>query len=213
MLIATGQSPSNTHCLPLEGREWKFWCDSNLRTKFWRRSIQLDPVGVLTLEFDDGEIFQWSKVCIVVWLCLCKILTAQLSWSCAFLFYQCFVDILKHDHAILRSLQLFIILSSVKFIVVTMGQCTYMVIANIHANSSLKNSLFLTEILARLVLHPTCREFHSYACILTEISGKVIETFKFHLPLDHRISAWATCCITIPDRTYLSNLIVIYWHD
>ncbi|KAM3687041.1 hypothetical protein ACB098_10G047800 [Castanea mollissima] len=47
------------HC---EGRGWKFWCDSNLRTKFWGRSIQLDPVGVLTLEFDDGEIFQWSKV-------------------------------------------------------------------------------------------------------------------------------------------------------
>ncbi|XWS38537.1 hypothetical protein CRYUN_Cryun19dG0139800 [Craigia yunnanensis] len=47
------------HC---EGKGWKFWCDSNLHTKFWGRSIQLDPVGVLTLEFDDGEIFQWSKV-------------------------------------------------------------------------------------------------------------------------------------------------------
>ncbi|WOL00224.1 oxysterol-binding protein-related protein 2A-like isoform X1 [Canna indica] len=47
------------HC---EGRGWKFWGDSNLRSKFWGQSIQLDPVGVLTLEFDDGEIFQWSKV-------------------------------------------------------------------------------------------------------------------------------------------------------
>ncbi|PIA50155.1 hypothetical protein AQUCO_01300711v1 [Aquilegia coerulea] len=47
------------HC---EGRGWKFWADSNLRTKFWGRSIQLDPVGVLTLQFDDGEIFQWNKV-------------------------------------------------------------------------------------------------------------------------------------------------------
>ncbi|XP_031376285.1 oxysterol-binding protein-related protein 2A isoform X2 [Punica granatum] len=47
------------HC---EGRGWKFWADSNLRTKFWGQSIQLDPVGDLTLEFDDGEIFQWSKV-------------------------------------------------------------------------------------------------------------------------------------------------------
>ncbi|KAJ4954215.1 hypothetical protein NE237_031047 [Protea cynaroides] len=47
------------HC---EGRGWKFWGDSNLRSKFWGRSIQLDPVGVLTLEFDDGEVFQWSKV-------------------------------------------------------------------------------------------------------------------------------------------------------
>ncbi|XP_077236043.1 oxysterol-binding protein-related protein 2A-like isoform X2 [Tasmannia lanceolata] len=47
------------HC---EGRGWKFWGDSNIRSKFWGQSIQLDPVGVLTLEFDDGEIFQWSKV-------------------------------------------------------------------------------------------------------------------------------------------------------
>ncbi|KAK3038448.1 hypothetical protein RJ639_029746 [Escallonia herrerae] len=47
------------HC---EGKGWKFWGDSNLRTKFWGRSIQLEPVGTLTLEFDDGEVFQWSKV-------------------------------------------------------------------------------------------------------------------------------------------------------
>ncbi|XP_077245087.1 oxysterol-binding protein-related protein 2A-like isoform X2 [Tasmannia lanceolata] len=47
------------HC---EGNGWKFWGDSNIRSKFRGRSIQLDPVGVLTLEFDDGEIFQWSKV-------------------------------------------------------------------------------------------------------------------------------------------------------
>ncbi|KEH28023.1 OSBP(oxysterol-binding protein)-related protein 1C [Medicago truncatula] len=47
------------HC---EGTGWKFWADSNLKSKFWGRSIQLDPVGILTLEFDDGEIFQWSKV-------------------------------------------------------------------------------------------------------------------------------------------------------
>ncbi|KAJ8647301.1 hypothetical protein MRB53_000324 [Persea americana] len=47
------------HC---EGKGWKFWGDTNLKSKFSGRSIQLDPVGVLTLEFDDGEIYQWSKV-------------------------------------------------------------------------------------------------------------------------------------------------------
>ncbi|KAI3777316.1 hypothetical protein L1987_47116 [Smallanthus sonchifolius] len=47
------------HC---EGTGWKFWGDSNLKSKFWGRSIQVDPVGVLTLKFDDGEVFQWSKV-------------------------------------------------------------------------------------------------------------------------------------------------------
>jgi oxysterol-binding protein 1 len=47
------------HC---EGRGWNFWGDSNLKGKFWGRSIQLDPVGILTLQFEDGETFQWSKV-------------------------------------------------------------------------------------------------------------------------------------------------------
>ncbi|XP_038874498.1 oxysterol-binding protein-related protein 1C [Benincasa hispida] len=47
------------HC---EGKGWRFWGDSNLKSKFWGRSIQLDPVGLLTLEFDDGEVYQWSKV-------------------------------------------------------------------------------------------------------------------------------------------------------
>ncbi|KAH6782725.1 binding protein 1C [Perilla frutescens var. hirtella] len=47
------------HC---EGTGWKFYGDSNLKSKFWGRSIQLDPVGILTIEFDDGEVFQWSKV-------------------------------------------------------------------------------------------------------------------------------------------------------
>ncbi|KAL8250798.1 hypothetical protein R6Q59_034491 [Mikania micrantha] len=47
------------HC---EGKGWTFWGDSNLKSKFWGRSIQLDPVGVLTLKFDDGEVFQWNKV-------------------------------------------------------------------------------------------------------------------------------------------------------
>ncbi|GLT84999.1 hypothetical protein SLE2022_032020 [Rubroshorea leprosula] len=47
------------HC---EGTGWKFSGDSNLKSKFWGRSIQLDPVGILTLEFDDGEVLQWSKV-------------------------------------------------------------------------------------------------------------------------------------------------------
>lgn len=47
------------HC---EGKGWKFWGDSNIHTKFGGRSIQLDPIGVLTVEFDDGEVFRWSKV-------------------------------------------------------------------------------------------------------------------------------------------------------
>ncbi|KAG8362689.1 hypothetical protein BUALT_Bualt05G0074200 [Buddleja alternifolia] len=63
ILISTEVSHHPTliacHC---EGKGWKFWCDTNIKSKFWGRSIQLDPVGTLNLEFDDGEIFQWSKV-------------------------------------------------------------------------------------------------------------------------------------------------------
>lgn len=51
------------HC---DGTGWKFWGDSNLKSKFWGRSIQLDPVGVLTLQFEDGEVFQWNKVKILI---------------------------------------------------------------------------------------------------------------------------------------------------
>lgn len=54
------------HC---EGTGWKFWGDSNLKSKFWGRSIQLDPVGILTLEFDDGEVLQWSKVLVKLLRC------------------------------------------------------------------------------------------------------------------------------------------------
>ncbi|KAI5079641.1 hypothetical protein GOP47_0005120 [Adiantum capillus-veneris] len=47
------------HC---EGKDWLFWGDCDLKSKFWGRSIQLDPTGQLTLEFSNGQRFQWSKV-------------------------------------------------------------------------------------------------------------------------------------------------------
>jgi hypothetical protein len=62
------------HC---EGKGWKFWGDSNVKSKFWGQTIQLDPVGVLSVEFDDGEIFQWSKVNI-----LCFIFTEPFIMQC-----------------------------------------------------------------------------------------------------------------------------------
>lgn len=47
------------HC---EGKGWKLWAESNIRTKFWGTSIKVDPAGTINLEFEDGEIFRWSKV-------------------------------------------------------------------------------------------------------------------------------------------------------
>lgn len=66
------------HC---EGTGWKFWGDSNLKSKFWGRSIQLDPVGILTLEFDDGEVFQWNKV--FLWCFKGYSFYAQFGLKCA----------------------------------------------------------------------------------------------------------------------------------
>ena len=46
-----------------EGRQWTFEGDAEVKSKFWGRSIELTPVGILKLTFHDGEIFSWSKVC------------------------------------------------------------------------------------------------------------------------------------------------------
>ncbi|CAK0773385.1 hypothetical protein CVIRNUC_004060 [Coccomyxa viridis] len=45
-----------------EGRKWTFEGDAEVKSKFWGRSIELTPVGVLKLTFHDGEVFTWSKV-------------------------------------------------------------------------------------------------------------------------------------------------------
>ena len=45
-----------------EGRQWTFEGDSDLKSKFWGRSIELTPVGILKLTFHDREAFSWSKV-------------------------------------------------------------------------------------------------------------------------------------------------------
>lgn len=53
---------------------------------------------------------------------------------------------------IFRSLLIFIISFSEKYIVITMVQCTYVVIENILAHLSSKSLQFLIEILIRLVI-------------------------------------------------------------
>jgi hypothetical protein len=44
-----------------EGRRWKLEGDAELRSKFWGRSIELHPVGLLRLTFADGDEYTWSK--------------------------------------------------------------------------------------------------------------------------------------------------------
>lgn len=45
-----------------EGRGWKFAGDAEVKSKFWGRSIELTPVGLLTLTFQDGDEYTWNKV-------------------------------------------------------------------------------------------------------------------------------------------------------
>ena len=45
-----------------EGAHWSFAGDAEVRSKFWGRSIELTPVGLIRLKFDDGDEYTWAKV-------------------------------------------------------------------------------------------------------------------------------------------------------
>lgn len=45
-----------------EGRAWSFGGDAEVRSKFWGRSIELTPVGLIWLRFNDGDEYNWNKV-------------------------------------------------------------------------------------------------------------------------------------------------------
>ncbi|KAK9809121.1 hypothetical protein WJX72_009685 [[Myrmecia] bisecta] len=45
-----------------QGRRWEIQADGDVKSKFWGRSIELHPVGVMALSFDDGEEYTWHKV-------------------------------------------------------------------------------------------------------------------------------------------------------
>ncbi|PSC68755.1 oxysterol-binding -related 1D isoform X1 [Micractinium conductrix] len=45
-----------------EGRRWRYEGDADVKSKFWGRSIELRPEGLLRLAFADGDTYQWNKV-------------------------------------------------------------------------------------------------------------------------------------------------------
>lgn len=45
-----------------EGRRWRFEGDADVKSKFWGRSIELRPEGLLRVTFSDGDVYQWNKV-------------------------------------------------------------------------------------------------------------------------------------------------------
>ena len=45
-----------------QGRRWTFEGDAEVKSKFWGRSIELTPMGLLKLTFADGDTYTWNKV-------------------------------------------------------------------------------------------------------------------------------------------------------
>ncbi len=73
-----------------EGRGWKFAGDAEVKSKFWGRSIELTPIGLLTLSFQDGDVYTWNKASILPSLrtapfvpCPCCAATPQLLSAAA----------------------------------------------------------------------------------------------------------------------------------
>lgn len=44
------------------GNKWTYQGDAEIKSKFWGRSIELKPEGVLRLDFEDGDSYSWHKV-------------------------------------------------------------------------------------------------------------------------------------------------------
>lgn len=45
-----------------EGESWSFTADADVRAKFWGRSVELLPIGLIRLRFVDGDEYNWAKV-------------------------------------------------------------------------------------------------------------------------------------------------------
>jgi oxysterol-binding protein-related protein 3/6/7 len=42
--------------------KWKWWQDQAVKNKNWGKSIEYIPSGTISVQFDDGSCFEWSKV-------------------------------------------------------------------------------------------------------------------------------------------------------
>lgn len=148
--IGAGQSPPNCYCLPL-----------------WRERVEIlgwqqPPDKVLgainsarSSWSSDCRIWRWWSVPMEQGERCCMIVFRLHFITPSFMIFSSVSFSIFHRilSCCLRSQRPFIILSLAKYTVITMGQWKFMVIANIHANSSSKSSLFLTETLTRLVIH------------------------------------------------------------
>ncbi|OAY71622.1 Oxysterol-binding protein-related protein 2A, partial [Ananas comosus] len=182
------------HC---EGKGWKFWGDSNLKSKFWGQSIQLEPVGVLTLEFDDGEIFQWSKVTTTIHnLILGKLycnhhgtmnIRGNREYSCSLKFKeQSFLDRSP------RQVQGFVEDSLGNKVATLIGKWNDSMYYTTNADDSSKNLSLLWR-KNKPSANPTRYNLSSFAITLNELSSSLQEKLP---PTDSRLR---------PDQRHLEN--------
>ena len=63
-----------THCMMCEGRRWRFLAFDEAHLEFSLQCyIRIKPVGVLSITFDDGDVYEWNQV----WLLTSEFLTVQ----------------------------------------------------------------------------------------------------------------------------------------
>ena len=52
-----------THCLMVEGKRWRFLGFDEMHLEFSLQCyIRMKPVGILSVTFDDGDIYEWNQV-------------------------------------------------------------------------------------------------------------------------------------------------------
>ena len=76
-----------------EGESWTYTADADVRAKFWGRSVELIPVGLIRLKFDDGDEYEWTKVSLATYLC-----TGSVELSCHGIHIQ--TDVLGHSASV-----------------------------------------------------------------------------------------------------------------
>jgi len=54
-----------THVVMCEGRKWRFLAYDEADLQFSLQGhIRIRPVGIMSITFDDGDVYEWTQVCL-----------------------------------------------------------------------------------------------------------------------------------------------------
>ena len=69
-----------------EGRKWRFLAYDESDLQFTLQCyIRIRPVGIMSVTFEDGDVYEWTQVDLARWPLQLKDVTACLQGSAAFL--------------------------------------------------------------------------------------------------------------------------------